>query len=284
MTSPDPGAAAATWDNQRAKIWLDRVDSLEEQLLPISDALFEQAALRPGERVLDVGCGSGATTGQAFAAVQPGGRVTGIDISDAMIGAARARVAENGIDWVVADAGSYPFEPATYDTVISRFGVMFFSDPAAAFANFGRACRPGGRLAMAVWCMREQAPIFNIPYQVVTATLDRLGASYVPLPSDVGPFGFGDEPYVRSILDAGGWVDVDVRVDNRTLHLGGTSSVASAVETVIDLGPASALVQGQPPQVVTAVRTALTAEFEQLHDGAGVAVSGGFKIISARRP
>ena len=100
---------------------------------------------------------------------------------------------------------------------------------------------------MTAWCAREESPYFDIPYRVVTSTLDRFGASYTPLPSNAGPFGFGEDAYVRSILDASGWADADIRVDNRTLHLG-TSSIASAVETVVDLGPASALVQGQPSE------------------------------------
>jgi SAM-dependent methyltransferase len=284
MTSPEPDASAPIWDDLRAKNWLSRVDGLEAQMVPISDALFDRARLQPGDRVLDVGCGSGATTRQAREAVRPGGRVTGLDISNAMIRAARARVGEDGIDWVVADAESQPFAPGAFDAVISRFGVMFFGDPVAAFTNLARACRSGGQLTMAVWCAREETALFNIPYQVVASTLDRLGATYTPTPPDVGPFSLGDKASVRSLLESAGWRDVDVRVDNRILHLGGSSSISGAIESVVDLGPASVLVQGQPPEIMAAVRTALAEEFERRHDGAGVALPGGFLVVSAARP
>ena len=112
-----------------------------EQLHPLSDALFDRASLQPGERVLDVGVGSGPTTGQAWEAVRLDGSVTGIDIAPPMIAAARQRVIAPEIEWIVGDAAS-DFPPRTYDAVISRLGVMFFTDPVAGFHNLCEATRP----------------------------------------------------------------------------------------------------------------------------------------------
>jgi len=138
--------AQPVWNEDRAAWWLANADARERQLQPVSDALFERASLQPGERVLDVGVGSGPTTGQAWEAVRPDGSVTGIDIAAPMINAARQRVAAPEIEWIVGDAAAYDFPPKTYDAVISRFGVMFFVDPPAAFRNLCQATRPGGRL------------------------------------------------------------------------------------------------------------------------------------------
>jgi SAM-dependent methyltransferase len=139
------------WDDERAALWLANVDARERQLQPVSDALFDRANLQPGECVLDVGVGSGPTTGQAWEAVRPDGSVTGIDIAPPMIAAARQRVTASEIEWLVGDAASYDLPPRTYDAVISRFGVMFFADPVAGFRNLCEATRPGGRLIVTVW-------------------------------------------------------------------------------------------------------------------------------------
>jgi ubiquinone/menaquinone biosynthesis C-methylase UbiE len=149
VTSAEGGQPA--WDEERVAWWLATADARERRLQPVSEALFARASLQPGERVLDVGVGSGPTTGQAWEAVRPDGSVTGIDIAPPMITAARQRVTASEIEWIVGDAASYDFAPKTYDAVISRFGVMFFTDPVAAFRNLGEATRPGGRLIVSVW-------------------------------------------------------------------------------------------------------------------------------------
>lgn len=141
------------WNEDRAASWLANADARERQLQPVSDALFERASLQPGERVLDVGVGSGPTTSQAWQAVRPDGSVTGIDIAAPMINAARQRITAPEIEWIVGDAAAYDFPPGTYDAVISRFGVMFFADPPAAFRNLCEATRPGGQLIVTVWSL-----------------------------------------------------------------------------------------------------------------------------------
>jgi SAM-dependent methyltransferase len=126
-TSSLAAGGQPAWDEDRVAWWLANADARERQLQPVSDALFDRASLLPGERVLDVGVGSGPTTGQAWEAVRPDGSVTGIDIAPAMIAAARQRITAPEIEWIVGDAASYDFAPRSYDAVISRFGVMFFT-------------------------------------------------------------------------------------------------------------------------------------------------------------
>ena len=196
-SSQSPSGAQPVWNEDRAACWLANADARERQLQTVSDALFERASLQPGERVLDVGVGSGPTTGQAWEAVRPDGSVTGIDIAAPMINAARQRVAAPEIEWIVGDAAAYDFPPKAYDAVISRFGVMFFADPLAAFRNLCEATRPGGRLIMTVWSTLYATGLFGIPYTVATTTLHRLGAEYQGFPPDGILFSLGQPTTLR---------------------------------------------------------------------------------------
>jgi protein-tyrosine-phosphatase len=149
-----PGMAASSsedWNGDRARRWLGVADAVEGQLAPVSDVLFAAASLRPGERVLDVGCGTGPTTRRAAELVGPDGIVVGADVSSDMIAAASARRTGDGaarIDWVAADAATWRPE-APFDVVLSRFGVMFFGQPEAAFANLAAMTVPGGQIGRA---------------------------------------------------------------------------------------------------------------------------------------
>jgi ubiquinone/menaquinone biosynthesis C-methylase UbiE len=270
------------WDEDRAAWWLATADARERQLQPISDALFDQASLQPGERVLDVGVGSGPTTGQAWEAVRPDGSVTGIDIAPPMITAARQRVTAPEIEWIVGDAATYDFAPKTYDAVISRFGVMFFTDPVAAFRNLGAATRPGGRLIVTVWSQLHATGIFGIPYTVATTTLHRLGVEYQGIPPDGMLFSLGRPERLREVLAAAGWTDIDMTVDNRTLYL--PPDPAAAAKMSIASGPLQALLDGQPETVRDEVEAALTADYAHRQNESGIGLPAGFVVVTARRP
>jgi SAM-dependent methyltransferase len=252
-------------------------------MAPVLDALLDRAELKPGLRVLDVGCGAGPSTVEAARRVAPGGRVTGADISPAMIEAARRRGAGAEIDWLVADVESYPFEPRSIDVVISRFGVMFFSDPVRAFSNLSAACRDGGRLAMAVWPERDQSEFFAEPLRIVLATMDRLGVPYETPPPDAPPFSFGNRSRLSKILTSAGWTGVEIVQDQRLLYLGGPGSTAEdAADSMLDVGPVAGVLQGQPPAVLAEARTALRESLGSRADATGIGLRGGFLIVSAQ--
>jgi ubiquinone/menaquinone biosynthesis C-methylase UbiE len=136
--------------------------------------------------VLDVGCGSGPSTAAAAKAVHPGGMVTGIDIAAPMISAARQRVGDRDIVWIVGDAETYPLPEGHYDAIISQMGLMFFTNNARAFAKLARACRAGGRLVGVVWPTRDKISTFRFLFNSVRQTLDRLDIAYREPPFDLG--------------------------------------------------------------------------------------------------
>lgn len=287
--------SSAGWDESRSRLWLENIEARERQLETISDALFDHAQLIPGERVLDVGCGSGATTARAAASVAPEvgghpagleetGRVLGTDISPAMIAAARKRYPRQAIDWLVADAQTHDFGAASCDAVISRFGVMFFSDPGAAFANLARACRPAGRLVVTVWQRRSAVSCFTVPLDVVLSTLAERGVTHrPPPPEDAGAFSLSDESAVRAMVAAAGWSDVACIPDHRPLYLGGPGEPEHAVEAALRSHAVEYVLEGQPAAVVDDVRAALSIMARERHDGAGVPLASGIWVVTAVR-
>ena len=282
--------APANWDDaERIRRWIAGAREREAQMRPVNDALFAAAALRPGERVLDVGCGTGPTTVVAAAAVGPAGHVVGTDVAAAMITAARETVGVGGggdaasVEWLVADAQTYDFGAETYDVLVSRFGVMFFPDPVAAFANLAAATRAGGRLAAAVWRTRDQVPLFDIPYRTAVGVLDRLGLPYTPIGIDDNQCSLGTPARVEGVLRPAGWHDIEIRPSEGNLYVGGPLSPEEAAQSALDLGPIRGLMEGQPAEVRDQVRTALELEYRPRYDGTGVVVPAGFMIITARR-
>jgi SAM-dependent methyltransferase len=224
---------AERWNSgEDAVHWTANHALYDRMLEPFTAMILQAAALRPGRRVLDVGCGCGPTTLAAARIVAPGEAV-GIDLSGPMLACARADAAAAALANAVfeqGDAQVHPLEPAGFDTVISRFGIMFFADPVAAFANIRSATRPAGRLVFVCW----QPLSANQWLQVSGAAL----AEHVPVPvlesGDAGPgmFAFADPDRLREILAASGWRDIQITPERTKILVGGGGSLDSAVTFV----------------------------------------------------
>lgn len=199
---------SAYWD-RTGRVWVEQQELLDRLFAPIAEAVVDRADLRNGEHVLDVGCGAGATTFAAAWRVGPSGRAVGVDISAPLVELARRRAGEAGLEGVtfqLADAQTEAFPPG-FDALVSRFGVMFFPDPVAAFVNLRRALKPGGRLAFACWRGPEDNPISEVPLRAAAPFLTELPAFERNAP---GRFGFADPHRVRGVLAESGWRDVAI--------------------------------------------------------------------------
>ena len=260
------------WDPERVASWLRRAEGLERQLAPVSEVLFAAAALQPGERVLDVGCGTGPTTRDAAAAVGSTGRVTGVDLSADMIDAARA-ASSPAIDWIVADVTTWEPPAGAWDVVLSRFGVMFFDDPPAAFAALARATAAGGRLAMATWSQRTASPLFEVPLQAALAVLPDVP----PPPADAGPFSLHNPGAIATLLDGAGWSAPETVAHDLELIVEGDAA------SFLDVGPTRIVTQGLDDAARAQVVDAIDDALRQHVDADGRVVLGGRVLVTTAR-
>ncbi len=202
----DANAAQKTyWTDAVGEDWVALQKDMDKLLAPAMKAVLAVADLQPGMRVLDVGCGTGALTRAAALAVGESGSVTGLDISATMLGYARQMEAGLGaarIDWLEADAQTHRFAAESFDAVVSRFGVMFFADPAAAFTNLHRATATGGRFVAVAWRGPDDSPYFRLMGQARTIIAGP------PPPTDPhapGPMAFADEARIVGLMTISGW-------------------------------------------------------------------------------
>jgi SAM-dependent methyltransferase len=204
QTQHDPKneAEITYWNSAGGRRWVERQQSQDIVLGPILQATLERAQLRQGERVVDIGCGAGASSIAIAERAGPSGQVLGIDVSEPMLARAAERLPPGApIKFVRADATTYRFESAAFDLLFSRFGVMFFAEPARAFANLRTALKPSGRLAFACWRKFDENPWLQVPLR---AALEHVPPLPRPGPEDPGPFSFASEQRVHRILaDAG---------------------------------------------------------------------------------
>ncbi|MFJ8072365.1 class I SAM-dependent methyltransferase [Streptomyces sp. NPDC096176] len=200
---PSNAEQARSWDGEEGSYWAAHADDFDRALRAYQRPFLDAAALHRGERVLDIGCGSGLTS-RAAARLTVGGPVLGVDLSGPMLRVARREAEREGLDSVryeQVDAQTYPFPEASFDIAVSRMGVMFFADPVTAFRNIARALRPGGRVALLVWQGLERNEWFRSFATALAAGRDLP----VPPPDEPGPFAMSDPGVVRDTLTAAGF-------------------------------------------------------------------------------
>jgi SAM-dependent methyltransferase len=257
-------AQAELWNGRAGQSWVELNAMLDRLLAPFEQPLLDAARQEGARNVLDVGCGAGATTFAVARSLAREGRCTGIDLSAPLIELARRRAADLGApntDFVVADAQRHDFQPATFDMVISRFGVMFFDDPVAAFANLRRAARPDAGLACIAWRGTEENPFMTAAERAAAPLLPEQPSR---VPNAPGQFAFADPDRVDGILSAAGWRDVDLR----PLDVACVLSADDLETYVTRMGPVSLVLPGLEADRRRAVITAVKRGFEPfLADG-----------------
>jgi len=272
------------WNGAGAEKWLRFHEKMDANLLPFGQKAMAAAAVLPGEAVLDVGCGCGDTSFQIAGGVGPGGRVLGVDISEPLLARGIERAASNSgknVAFEYGDAQILAFEAGAFDVIFSRFGVMFFDDPVAAFKNLRRALRAGGRVAFICWQATKANQWIAAPLEIV--------AKHVPLlepagPEDPGPLSLADPDRVTRILTASGFRDVAINGFETAFSVG--DSVDEAVAFLMQMGPASSAIaqSGVDDTVKSKIAADLRDALNPPDAAAGVTMGSATWVVTARNP
>jgi SAM-dependent methyltransferase len=275
-------AEIAYWNGVGGARWVDRQSLHDALLAPIGEVLLSRAAARTGERVLDIGCGCGATAIALARRVAPTGRVLGVDVSAPMLERARQRApADLPLDFALADATTYMFARGRADLLCSRFGVMFFADPVSSFANVRSGLRDGARIVFACWREPRENPWLMVPLQEAYRHVPRLPEVG---PEEPGPFSFAAEQRVRGILERAGFTAIDLEPVALALDLACNGGLEAAVDTAVGIGPTARALEGQPPALQAAAAASIRGALQRYQVAATVPLQSALWIVTAENP
>jgi ubiquinone/menaquinone biosynthesis C-methylase UbiE len=279
MPAPTPNPRGAEfWNSTMGHSWVSQQAAISDVFTSVTSVSLDAAAAKPGEHVIDIGCGTGDTLLAFARVVGPSGSVLGVDVSVPMLGFAKHRAAEAGLGNVtcaLADATSYAFEPRWADLVYSRFGVMFFDDPIKAFTNIRSGMKAGGRLVFVCFRSMPENPWFRVPIEAARP--------YVPPQPPVDPmapgmFSLAREERLRGILTEAGFREMALKPTDVPIH---GKDTTQSMAFITQAGPLPALLENasdeQRTRATEAVRNALAANIGA--DGRGLHV--GLWLVSA---
>ena len=282
QTLPENAAQIEYWNGPAGEKWRSRQAHQDHLLEPVSQLLLTASGARAGDRVIDVGCGCGATTLEFAARVAPTGEVLGVDVSGPMLDWARQRAPQHlPIQFALADATLHPFEDASANLVASRFGVMFFADPARSFANLRRALRPRGRVVFACWRAARENPWMILPLREAAKHTPPLPETN---PDDPGPFAFADATRVSRILTDAGFADIAIEPHDVELDVAAGKGLDAAVESALNIGPTSRILADQSDVVRATVAEDIRKMLSAHAVGDRVPLGGAIWIVSATNP
>jgi ubiquinone/menaquinone biosynthesis C-methylase UbiE len=280
----DIGSVAMTqrtfWNSDATRRWVTEQTRIDRLMAEVTEAALAAAAPKNGEYVLDIGCGTGTTVLRLADAAGPTGKVLGVDISEQQLTLARQRVAAAGmthVQLVLDDAATHHFPASTFDLGFSRFGVMFFADPIAAFRNIKNAIKPSGRLLLAVFRSGPENPWAT----AAIAVIRHLVPPPAPLGAEEpGQFSWSDPARVKRILDDAGFHEAVLTPLDLSFRLGSDAAEAAEFATVV--GQGARLLHGVPDMTRAAARVAFEVFFKQHEGPAGVSLPGALWLVSAR--
>lgn len=281
MAIADSNQVQADFWTTAGEMWTAFRERFDQQVQSHGRAAIDALAPASGEHIVDIGCGAGSATVRIAGLVGANGRVRGVDISPTMIEGATAYAAEQGVEnvtFTVGDAMVEPFEPEA-DAVYSRFGVMFFSDATAGFANMLNALRPGGRLGFVCWQSPKENPWASLPLRVAGEFVD------IPFggdPTAPGPFSLGDVDRLRSVVEGAGLGDVTIDPSIAEASMG--TDLDDAIDFMSKLIPPIAALEANDPTKAGQLRSRLHHEMAAWAGPEGVKAPSAVWIVTARRP
>ncbi len=282
LAHPGNADQIAYWNGPGGRRWIDRHETQDAVFAPIADMLCARARLAPGERVLDVGCGCGVTTLQIATRVGPAGRVVGLDVSAPMIAHARELAgATSAVEFVLADATAHEFAPGWANLLFSRFGVMFFADSVASFANLRKGLARGGRVVFACWREAKRNPWQMIALKAACKHVPRLPEVG---PEGPGPFSFADEARVRRILGSAGFENITLTPGDLELDIAAGQGFDAALAASQQIGAASRALEGQPEALRAAAVAEIRAALAPHQRGMSVPLGAAIWIVEAVNP
>lgn len=268
------------WNGADGDHWLAMQPRFDAMMRRLTPRLLEAAALRPGHVVVDIGCGVGETSRIAAARAR---RVLGVDLSAQMIAMATELARKLGLAnvmFVQGDAQTYPFPPAEADVVLSRFGMLEFVDPVAAYGNLRGALAPHGRLVLLCWQGARGNEVVTVLAGVLAA-MGLLEATGGAIPEEIGPFAMADPGRVRDRLGAAGFVDVAVEPVTEPVWLGETAE--QAVDLLSGTGAARAILGAADPATARRAWQAVAAELDRRRAPDGIWLDSATWLVTARR-
>jgi SAM-dependent methyltransferase len=269
------------WNGPEGEYWTSHYDLLDRTLSPVTAPLLAFASPRLGSTVIDVGCGCGATTIEIARAVGPNGNVIGVDVSEPMLTLARKRLDEFPYaSCRLGDAAELPLQDLAADLIVSRFGVMFFGDPIAAFANLRTGLAPSGRLRFACWRPINENPWLQIPLNAAYEHAPRLPK---PEPGEPGPFAFAEPARVTSILTAAGFTGLSFTPLDIQMDLAAGGTLDDAARRSSEMGPAKRALADQPDDIRAAAIDSIRRALTPFAAPAGVILSGAVWLVAADR-
>jgi len=271
---------AEYWES-RASSWMS-LESHHEQVIGLPGRMaMDRLGPRPGQFIVDLGCGTGQTTVELARRVAPGGRAVGVDIAAALLERAREHASEAGVDNVEllhADVQSSDIGRASFDGAFSRFGVMFFADPVTAFANVHNALKPGAVLSFACWQPVTSNEWMLIPAMAAVSVLGVMPE--MPAPDAPGPFSLSDPDRTRKLLESGGFHDVDISGHSDMMRMS-EDAIPWWVDSALKVGVAQRMLEDKDSETVERVRAAIDRDLRSRVQDGELALSRSAFLVRA---
>lgn len=270
------------WNEVSGPKWVAMQEDLDKQMEPLQEALIDFVSAEAGDSILDVGCGCGGSSIAFAQRVGPSGRVDGLDISQPMLSHAQSRVNELGLENVrfkQGDAQVETLERASYDFVVSRFGIMFFENPVAAFSNLKSALKPGGALTFICWRPAMENPWMTVP---MMGAAKHVELPPPPDPNAPGPFALSDADRTRGLLTDAGFDEVSIEPYDDVLHVGPGGTLDASVDFATKIGPVSSLLKEVDQETLEKVKASMREALKAFETADGVKLAFAAWLVRAR--